>query len=175
MQKNQIRVTLAAASDVPEILQVHREAFIAGYANSQVSTEDLTLLCKTRREEIEERWRHRVNADEFVVLVARLSNIVGVASLRQPDYITAMYVRPQLWGNGVGTMLLRALVNTPWWGPVPAVFQLQVVTGTPGERWWHSQGFRDSGRREGLEELSPVNGRPFGVLRELVGPCLADT
>ena len=146
-------------ADVPGIIRVHTASWRAAY-DGLLPEDVLDGLAEEPTDEDVERWLEGLEANADGVLVGLVDDAVrGFADIRWGDVETkafvgedeaglrAIYVDPEHWGEGLGTVLLERGIEVL---PVDVeALRLEMLAGNDvGHRFYEARGFELTGTTE---------------------------
>ena len=110
-----IRIRVAAPSDVPQLVAVQLESALAAFAHIFPAS-----VPKPRRADLEVEWQALVTGSAHRVLVAEISGVAVAAAVFGADaelappghgLLAKLYVLPDYFGKGIGSALYDAAIE----------------------------------------------------------------
>ena len=159
----------AISADATAVASVHVESWRAAY-RGQLPDELLDNLSVDRRAE---RWRGVIGAtgaSDAVLLLERAGSIEGFAHVceardndagRGVGEVSAIYLRPSSWGQGLGRELMAAaLSHLAGAGSASAVLWV-LATNERARRFYEAGGWE----HDGAERTESIGGRGVAEIR----------
>ncbi len=107
--REKLRIRTAGHDDIPAMKSLYRETIrtinAADYAPEQVAAWSGTI-------ERNDALTRRIETQFFYVAVSENDEILGFASFEMPDHLDMMYVHKNHQRRGIGTALLRKILET---------------------------------------------------------------
>jgi ribosomal protein S18 acetylase RimI-like enzyme len=163
-----MQIRTASESDTEAITEVHIAAMCEAYSDLLPAEELARIDARDRAN----RWRDHLAEGSSVTLLAevdgRIAGFVDLGACRDEDMspetvgeVTAIYVRPEAWGQGIGEALMReAMARLRNGGSVEVA--LWVIQGNRRAVGFYERlGFR----ADGVVRIREMYGKPTAIVR----------
>ena len=146
-----ILIKKAKLSDIPDIIQVQKQTWLATYPNEDfgITKDDIFKRLGNPGDEILqkriEKWQNIINGQDKqkIIFTANENNkIVGFAILTSQDKptINALYILPSFQGQGVGKLLLEKSLD--WLGIQPKIYTYVASYNQNAIDFYKKHGFK---------------------------------
>jgi len=159
-----VEVRTAVSDDVPAIQRVARASWHAAYGDFVPESTIEEMLAEWYSDEAVEQG---VTSDDVVYLVAESSgdDTLGYASAGPAAdeegvaVLASIYVRPERWGESIGTALLESAVDRLRERAFDCLRATVLAENSVGVAFYDRQGFERTGRHE-----EKLGGEPYDAL-----------
>ncbi len=145
------KISKAKLSDIPEIIQVQKQTWLATYPNKDIgiTKEDITKRLGNPGDEILqkriENWQNIINnldKQKIIFIAKENKKIVGFAIItnQEKPTVSALYVLPNFQGQGVGKLLLQKSFD--WLGNQPKIFTYVASYNQKAIDFYKKHGFQ---------------------------------
>ncbi len=159
----------AKVEDAKEIAQIHIDAWRAAYQNivPQKHLDSLSVDDRTKS------WQNQITEAVFSVLVLEVENkIVGWIAFGQNrdkengHEISAIYVAPQFWGKGIGTILLKKAEEILLSMELGDIILWVLEKNTSSIKFYQKMGFE----KDNTKKQKVIGGKDLTIIRMKKSP-----